>query len=77
MVISQEEHTRKHLVAPPIKAMLAAVGVGVLVTLVTFGAALGLLVAVPSLQHANAVVIVVAILVDACLLLAVMVSSQK
>lgn len=72
MVISQEEHTRKKLVAPPIKATLAAIGVGVLVTLVVFGAALGLLLAVPSLQRASAVVIVVAILIHACLMLTVM-----
>lgn len=56
MVISQEEHARKQLAAPPIKATLAAIGFGVLVTLVVFGAALGLLLAVPSLQHASAVV---------------------
>lgn len=73
MVISQEEHARKQLVAPPMKATLAAIGVGALVTLVVFGAALGLLLTMPSLQHASAVVIGVAILVHACLMLAVMV----
>lgn len=73
MVISQEEYAKKPLVVPPIKATLAAIGVGVVVTLVVFGAALGLLLAVPSLQHASAAVIVLAILVHACLMLTVMV----
>jgi len=49
---------------------LATIGAGVLVTVGVYGAALGLLLTVPSLQQSSAVVIVVAILLHACSMLA-------
>ena len=58
------------LAAPPIKMTLATIGAGVLVTVGVYGAALGLLLTVPSLQQSSAVVIVVAILLHACSMLA-------
>ena len=77
MVIAHAEHARKRLAspftAPPMKTTLAAIGTGLLVTVVVFGGTLGLLLTVPPLQESSAIVIVLAVLLHACLMLAVMV----
>lgn len=59
------------VVAPRIKTTLATIGVGLLGTVVVFGTAVSLLLASPILQQSKAIVIVVAIMVHACLMVAV------
>ncbi len=69
-VIASRKQVDAPFTTPPTKTTIATIGVGLLITGVVFGVVYGLLLAVPSLQQASAVVLVVAILIHACSMLA-------